>query len=721
MSPAVESFQTLCWTTVGIAGIVPMRRGWVLVSLIVLALVMGTTSSAVFASSDVWNIDSGPIDPGHYYGETIANGMIGITSTATPFRTRETLINGAYERLWPESVSSAVRSFSIIDLALSIDGVRIERFNQTRNFRQTLDMQHGQISTSFDIEDKASVTYTIQALQQMPHNALLDVMVIARRPIQFSVKTDMDVPSSQGYVAWRKDAVFSWLNGVRRSDTQVEMGEAHRRTIAVAAASAKGPSGLLSIAAAQSFIFDEPPDRSPRVTRDQGSLSFERALSANAPYHFSLVGATITSAHVSDPSNEAQRLIVAAVIQGTRGLLERHHSAWADLWQSDILIEGDPSTQRDVHSMLYHLYSFIREGTSYSISPMGLSGGSNDYLGHIFWDAETWMLPTLLAMRPELARSMLDYRFERLAAARRNAAMNGYRGAQFPWESAGSGDEDTWVEASTGPLEIHVSACVALAAWNYYRVTQDGQWLRAKGYPLIKETADFWTSRVIRNAPQHFDINHVVAADEYAENVDNDAYTNAAARANLAAAISAAKVLGLVPDPDWENVERNIPTLTYPNGVTREHATYAGEKIKQADVNLLAYPLQAVTDPVAVRRDLDFYVTRNDDTEGPAMTKSIFAILYQRTGAHDKAYRIFKSGYEPNKRPPFGVLTESETSQNPYFATGAGGVLQSLIYGFGGMDITDEGFAQRPTKLPAAWKSITLKGIGPRRRDYTVP
>ncbi len=75
---------------------------------------------------------------------------------------------------------------------------------------------------------------------------------------------------------------------------------------------------------------------------------------------------------------------------------------------------------------------------------------------------------------------------ERLGAARL-ATLRGTRlsgRVQYPWESAATGDEDTWVEASTGAIEIHVTADVALAAWNYYRVTKDKDWLAARGFPM---------------------------------------------------------------------------------------------------------------------------------------------------------------------------------------------------------------------------------------------
>ena len=206
--------------------------------------------------------------------------------------------------------------------------------------------------------------------------------------------------------------------------------------------------------------------------------------------------------------------------------------------------------------------------------------------------------------------------------------------------------------------------------------------------------------------------------DEWAENVDNNAYTNAAARANLQYAARAARLLGLTPDPDWMNVHDNIPILHFEDGTTKEHASYHGEPIKQADVNLLAYPLKEVTAPAAIRKDLDYYESRVG--EGPAMTHAIFSILYERLGMPAKAYQDFRQGYIPNLRPPFGVIAETATGNNPYFATGAGGMLQAMLNGFGGLEITPSGIIQLKTQLPAAWKSLKLAGIGPDRTDFSV-
>jgi protein-glucosylgalactosylhydroxylysine glucosidase len=666
--------------------------------------------------SAAWSIDSGLIDPHHYYGEIVANGMIGILSAPAPFRAAQILLNGAYEPLEPGGVDALLRTLNFLDLRVAIDGDNINRIEQTTRFHQTLDMKRAMLVTEFGYQDKATVTTTLRALRQLPYTAMLEVAVVTKKPITLSVADTItsSLPPEEQATADARQSLTDFASFER----EIPIGNDADRKLFLSAASAKGPQHRVTLAAAQSFIFDEAADQKPALERLGDGQTFTRRIAAGSRFHFAVVGATISSAHTADPVSEAQRLTASAWVQGSQSLIAKHEAAWADLWKSDIRIEGDEVTQLDVHSMLYHLYSFIREDSDLSISPMGLSRSAGGYLGHIFWDAETWMLPVLVALHPNLARSMLEYRYRRLLAAQKTAIANGYRGAEFPWESAESGSEDTPLCCT--PFEIHITADVGIAAWSYYRATQDREWLCTRGYPLLEETADFWTSRASRNAAGRYDIEHVLAADEYANDVANDAYTNAAARENLLNANAAARILGLAPHSEWAEVRKGIPILTFSNGITREHANYHGEMIKQADVNLLAYPLSEITNPRVIRGDLEYYGSRVDQRNGPAMTKSVLATLYERLGMPEEAYKLFKSGYEPNKRPPFGAIAETAGSDNPYFATGAGGLLQTVLYGFGGLTLTDRGFIQKTTKLPAAWKSLTLIGIGTRQEVYTV-
>jgi trehalose/maltose hydrolase-like predicted phosphorylase len=673
--------------------------------LFTLLFVMGLFWGGMANAQDEWIIKADKIDPANYYGVTVANGMIGIVSSPEPFQVKNVVLAGAYDLYGRGRVSNFLNSFNLLNMGLTINGKDINAGNIT-NFKQELDMQHAAFTTTFDFGDVASVKYTYYSLRQLPFTVFMDVTIIAKKHLDITVSNSLAAPDA--------------LRDVQNYYNEID---GPHGTISLLTSTAKSPTGKLLMCASNTFLFDEPQEQQPRLMHQMADnnmhlMQFNKGIDAGQVYKFGLIGSSITSAHDADPLNEAERLTVFAKLQGRDRLIQYHENAWADLWKSDIKIDGDPQAQQDVHSMLYHLYSFSRAGTAYSPSPMGLSGLG--YNGHVFWDADLWMFPALLVLHPDIARSLVEYRFQRLAAAKQNAFEHGYKGAMFPWESADSGVEETPVWALSGPFEHHITADVANAAWSYYCVTQDKQWLLEKGWPILSACADFWASRVERNGPGQYDIKNVVAADEWAENIDNNAFTNAAAIVNLQNATAAAKILGVKADPDWALVAQNIPILKLPNGVTREFATYNGEGIKQADVNLLAYPLKVITDRAQVKKDLEYYDTRIPNEGTPAMTQGIFALLYSRLGDGEKAYHFFKDAYEPNLDPPFRVIAETKGGTNPYFATGAGGIVQSLLMGFGGLDITDQGIVQIKSTLPANWKSVTITGVGPDKKTYVV-
>ncbi|HVF97749.1 MAG TPA: hypothetical protein VM871_10520, partial [Flavisolibacter sp.] len=669
-----------------------------------LLLFFFTSISVTLSAQDSWKIVATKIDPSKYYGDTVANGMIGIVSSPEVFKVKDVVLAGAYDLYGRGRVSNFLRSFNLLNMRLSIDGREMSNAVAT-NMMQSLDMRGASFTTSFDYADKATVSYTYYSLRHLPFTVLMDVTVTAKKDISVTGSSVMEAPDAL------RD-VENYYNEIDRPHV----------VISLLTSTAKSPTGKLLMCASNTFLFSEAHGNEPRVIHEMWDnnmhlMKFTKGMKAGQSYRFSIAGSSITSAHHDDPLNEAERITIYAKLEGRDRLLQFHQRAWDELWKSDIQIDGDPQAQQDVRSMLYHLYSFVREGTALSPSPMGLSGLG--YNGHVFWDSELWMYPAILVMRPELGKSMMEYRYQRLEAARRNAFANGFKGAMFPWESADSGVEETPVWALSGPFEHHITADVAIAAWNYYAVTQDKDWLREKGWPILSATADFWASRVERNGPGKYEIKNVVAADEWAENVDNNAFTNAAAKANLQFATQAATILGLAPNADWAQVAANIPILKEA-GITKEHATYKGEGIKQADVNLLAYPLKEVTDPAQVERDLEYYSSRVPNEGTPAMTQGVFALLYARIKNADKAYHWFKDAYEPNLLPPFRVIAETKGGTNPYFATGAGGILQAVIMGFGGLEITPKGITQLKTVLPKSWKGLTITGVGPEKRTFAI-
>ena len=58
------------------------------------------------------------------------------------------------------------------------------------------------------------------------------------------------------------------------------------------------------------------------------------------------------------------------------------------------------------------------------------------------------------------------------------------------------------------------------------------------------------------------------------------------------------------------------------------------------------------------------------------------------------------------------MRTETASNNTAYFLTGSGGYIQSLVYGFTGLRIREQGLVEAyPPVLPAEWKSLTLKNV----------
>ncbi|HKJ30866.1 MAG TPA: hypothetical protein VKA34_03520 [Balneolales bacterium] len=670
-------------------------------SFLFVLIIFSIATIPVCAQNSGWEIKADHINPGHYYGVTLGNGMIGLVSSSNPMKVKDVVLNGAYDNYGRGRTSNILKGFSFANMSLAIDGQLVSE-NNISNYHQTLDMKHAVLIEHFDVGNKATITYKLRALRELPFTSLIQMTITPHQDITITPSNAIVAPPI--------------LKNVHNYFSQIKHSHG---VIPLLTSVAKSPTGKLTVAASCSYIFEgmqQPHLIHQEWDQNRHLVQFTKKLKKDHSVTISVVGSETSSAQFSDPRNEAERLSIFASLEGTNRLIQRHNKAWANLWKGDIKIAGDVQDQRDVRFSLYNLYSFIRAGTAYSLSPMGLSGLG--YNGHVFWDAEIWMYPSMLILHPEIAKSMLDYRYQRLKAAKENALSLGYKGAMFPWESDNTGQEATPVWALTGPFEHHITADIGIAFWNYYRVTHDKKYLKEKGYPVLKAVAKFWVSRVHKDKNGNDDINNVVAADEWAENVNNDAFTNAAAITALNDAVKAAHVLGVAPDPKWSEVANHIPIDHFKNGVVKEFDSYHGQQIKQADVNLLAYPLHIIHDKSSIEKNLKYYQPKIGN--GPAMSYSVFSALYARLGNRQKAYELFKKGFEPNKVPPFGDLAETAGGTNPYFATGAGGMLQAVLAGFGGLHITDSGIVQKNGILPKAWKSLKITGVGVKNKTFTV-
>ena len=433
-----------------------------------------------------------------------------------------------------------------------------------------------------------------------------------------------------------------------------------------------------------------------------------------------------TSNDTADPAKLAVSTLDDAARTGWDRLLAEHEGAWAALWAPNIQV-GDEALQAATNMSYYTLYSSIRAGLSWSIPPAGLT--SQDYTGDIFWDADTWMFPTLLALHPQLARSIVMFRYDTLGQAEANAKANGRRGGVWSWDNGPDGVCGDLGHPMCVGYEDHLESDIALAQWQYYEATADKAWLRGYGYPVLRDVAEFWAGRVTRGSGGEYHIDGVTGPDEYTAGVNDESATNAGAIVSLRDAVAAAQALGVPADPAWSAIAAGIAVPIGPDGTHPEYAGYTGETVKQADTVLMTYPFGYVTDPATATADLDRYMPVTDPN-GPAMTDSVESIVaaqVRRPGCLD--YTLFEDSYRPYLIGPYDQFSETQgqptlsgdgTGPAFDFATGAGGFLQTYVYGFAGVRWNAAALQLAPTLPPQLAPGITIRGLGYQGRTVTI-
>ncbi|MFO7932757.1 MAG: glycosyl hydrolase family 65 protein [Bacteroidales bacterium] len=249
---------------------------------------------------------------------------------------------------------------------------------------------------------------------------------------------------------------------------------------------------------------------------------------------------------ISDPLTEAISHVKRLVDFST--MKKKSQDTWSGMWEkSDILIGNEDTREQQLILRLhiFHLYQTIsRNSIGYDIGVPSRGWHGEAYRGHIFWD-EIYIFPYLNLHNPQLARSLLMYRYRRLPKAKEEAANKGFRGALFPWQSGSNGREESqvihlnpqsgrWIPDNTH-LQIHINAAICFNVWQYYQSTNDIEFLLTYGAEIIFNSALFWGSVAEHNPKRdRYEIWGIVGPDEYhtqyphseSPGLNNNAYTN---------------------------------------------------------------------------------------------------------------------------------------------------------------------------------------------------
>lgn len=417
----------------------------------------------------------------------------------------------------------------------------------------------------------------------------------------------------------------------------------------------------------------------------------------------------VSSEYNNDEPNPNVNLKFASNIANTakgnyKSLLSNHKRAWYDLYNDAFIeIPSDSLLEMTARSSLFHLLANTRQ---YNVSttrglPVGVGGLSSDsYGGMVFWDADVWMAPALLPFFPNIAMNMNNYRNATHQQAIENAKQYNYPGAVYPWTSGRYANC-----TSTGPCidyEYHINVDIALASFSIYMNGAEGadeDYLRFTTWPMVKDAAVFFKAYVKYNETLgEYETYNLTDPDEFANHVNNGAFTNAGIKTLLKWATDIGTHLGEEVDPKWMEIADNIHIPRSDSNITLEYSGMnSSVEIKQADVTLMVYPLGYINDESILNnaiKDL-YYYSERQSASGPAMTYPVFvaaAASLLNHGSSSQSY-LYKSVL-PYLRSPFAqfseqsddnFLTNGLTQPAFPFLTANGGFLQSILFGLTGL------------------------------------
>ncbi|QLE58796.1 beta-phosphoglucomutase [Nostoc sp. TCL26-01] len=470
-----------------------------------------------------------------------------------------------------------------------------------------------------------------------------------------------------------------------------------------------------------------------------------------------------TSREVDTPVAAAREKLTQLPKYNT--LLIANKQAWDEVWQqSDIVIEGDETA---AFAVRYNLFQLLIAAPRYddkvSIPAKTLSGFG--YRGHVFWDTEIFILPFFIFTQPTIAKNLLTYRYHTINGARRKASHYGFKGSMFAWESADTGDEVTprWalpddyygedVRIWCRDREIHNSADIAYAVWQYWQATGDDEWMRDYGAEIILDTAIFWSSRVEFNSQaDRYEIRGVIGADEYHEFVHNNTFTNRMVQWHLEKALKVHYwLLHTFPEranelehklqitreisAHWQDIIKKIclfsdsstglieqfegffqlkdinlqdyePRQKSMQAILGIDGANQHQVLKQPDVLMLLYLMRPSAEfpynQQALETNWDYYAPRTDITYGSSLGPAIHAILASDLGKSATAYDRFMQALMVD-------LADSRGNTNDgIHGASAGGVWQAVIFGFGGIQFTEQGPIANP-HLPPGWTRLKFQ------------
>lgn len=681
------------------------------------------------------------------------NGYVGVRGNfeegvPTAFPTiRGTYLNGFYDTVnleygesahgFPMTAQKLINVFDAQTISLEVDGDRFSvDAGLVLSLDRTLSVQEGVVTRKVDwISPKGHrlmITIRRMASFSCPELFLVDYRVISDNytgtiRIRSTIEGDVSnfVDEKDPRVGSNTEKLLHVTSSARREGIAVMEGATNRSGLSMAVA----------------VIHDVEMDYTLQQSRIEGA--FVTRLSPGEELAFTkyiVYTDSLRHAHVVETAID---LAGKALTMGKEHWLDAQKAYLDKFWETaDVEITGEEGIDEVLRFNMYQLLASAGRDAHSNISAKGLSG--EGYEGHYFWDTEIYMIPFFLLTNPDLAKNLLQFRYAKLPEARVEAQNLGHKkGAKIPWRTIAGSECSGYFPG--GSAQYHINADVAYSNIQYYLYTGDLEYLSRYGFEVLYETARLWIETGHYDEGGKFRIDGVTGPDEYTAMVNNNYYTNAMAQYHLEWTVKLAHILETDCKEAWmdlvsriginqEELEMmaragqgmylpysqelgihlqddsflfkkewdfaGIPKEKYPLVLHFHPLTiYRHKVLKQADTVLAHMLLDQASEDV-LRRSYSYYepLTTHDSSLSPC----VHSMMAARLNDPEKAYLYFKQTLRLDLDNLHG-----NTKDGLHIAN-AGGSYMTIVYGFAGLRIKEDGLHFRPTK-PHQWSRVRFR------------
>jgi trehalose/maltose hydrolase-like predicted phosphorylase len=429
------------------------------------------------------------LNENNYDGITISNGKICVKTSPKPYETNLSAITTNFE------FNNLGRYNNNITHGFTFTNVKFFNYDYAdvsiTNMKQSLNMYNATFKTEYTLSysgTSLTITQEWMALQQYPYCFLHTISI--DNPSGSTIDLNVFHMLSCGDNLENVEYFNNTLNGLMTF-------------------SAKGTDSEKSLLMAtnNTYVRNGNDIKNVGFTKVDDKTGYNKLIVKLIPgsiTEFSIVSGLMSTSDFPDPQKELIRILHNIK---DKHLRVEHNQKWINIWRTaDIVISQKNSIepeeldianqetelfQKHLKYSLYNIFSIVRDDVNVDLNTLNLSAVDLD--GEIFWNAEMFLIPVLLMLRPKCAKVLLDFRFKQLQHARNLALAYGHKGSLYPYKEDIANYTDVYWTSGT-PVYAFNTGLIAISAWNYYRVSLDKYWLHEKGFPIIQNCARFFQS-----------------------------------------------------------------------------------------------------------------------------------------------------------------------------------------------------------------------------------